>query len=110
MNENIMKYKDYSASVYFSDEDNLFVGRLAGIRHIVTFHGSSVKELRKAFKEAVDDYLGFCKQEGITPQRPYPGRLMLRIEPALHAKIAAKAESESISVNRLIRQVLEHSF
>ena len=110
MNNNIMEYKGYLARVEFSPADDLFVGHLAGIRDIVGFHGSSVRELKKAFKEAVDDYLDFCKQEGVTPQRPYSGRLMLRIEPELHAKIAAKAEVENVPVNRLIKQTLEQHF
>ena len=110
MSENTMTYNGYAARIYYSDEDGLFVGRLAGIRDIVGFHGSSVRELKKAFKEAVDDYLAFCKQEGVPPRRPYSGRLMLRIEPELHAKIAAKAEIENIPINRLIKQTLEQSF
>lgn len=102
-----MKYKNYSARVEYSHADGLFIGHIAGIKDIVGFHGSSVKELQKAFKEAVDDYLEFCEQQGVSPQRPYSGRLMLRIEPDLHAKIAEKAELNHVPINKWIKSALE---
>jgi len=102
-----MRYKDYFAAIIYSEEDNLFVGRLAGIRHIVTFHGESVRELKNAFKEAVDDYLEFCEKEGLEPQRPYSGKLILRINPELHAQIAKKAELGHTTINKWISGALE---
>ena len=41
-----MRYKGYSARVEYSDEDECFVGRVAGLRDIITFHGESVDEVR----------------------------------------------------------------
>ena len=52
-----MRYKGYSARIEYSDEDGCFVGRVAGIRDLLTFHGESVDEVRQAFKEALDFYL-----------------------------------------------------
>jgi predicted HicB family RNase H-like nuclease len=57
---NTMSYKGYSAHIVYSDEDECFVGHIAGISDIVGFHGESVAELRTAFVEAVDDYLATC--------------------------------------------------
>ena len=51
------------------------------IRDIVTFHGETVDELEKAFKEAVDDYLATCEKPGVKPNKPYSGKLTLRIPP-----------------------------
>jgi hypothetical protein len=59
---NIMSYKGLSARVEYSDNDDCFVGHIAGIQDIVGFHGESVKELKTVFKEAVDDYLATCKK------------------------------------------------
>ena len=61
---NIMKYKGHSARINYSDEDGLFVGHVAGIKDVVGFHGQSVRELRTAFEEAVDDYLDVCERLG----------------------------------------------
>ena len=94
-----MIYHDYQARIEYSNEDACFVGHIAGIRDIVGFHGESVAELKAAFHEAVDDYLETSEKLGKTPQRPYSGRLMLRIEPTIHAKAAMIAEAQGKSLN-----------
>ncbi len=51
-----MRHKGYPARIEYSDEDGCFIGRVAGIRDIITFHGNSVSEVREAFEEAVEFY------------------------------------------------------
>jgi predicted HicB family RNase H-like nuclease len=104
-----MTYKDYSARIEFSDEDGCFIGRVAGIRDIVTFHGDSVAELRAAFEEAVNDYLETCESEGLKPQRPYSGKVMLRIPPEIHARAAMQAEAHGKSLNQWVAEALRHA-
>lgn len=104
---NTMTYKGYAARVEYSDEDGLLIGRIAGIRDVVGFHGESVAELRSAFEEAVDDYIETCANVGRDPQKPYSGKLSLRIEPKLHATIAAKAELGRKSINQWVAEALE---
>jgi predicted HicB family RNase H-like nuclease len=89
---NTLSYKGYSARVEFDDDDGLFLGRLAGITDGVHFHGETVEELRKAFREAVDGYVETCARVGKAPQRPYSGQLMVRISPEVHARAALAAE------------------
>lgn len=101
-----MNYKGYAARLEYSEEDSLFVGHIAGIRDVVGFHGSSVAELRAAFVEAVDDYLDTCAKLGRAPQKPYSGKLSLRLEPELHATIAVKAELAHKSINQWISEVI----
>jgi predicted HicB family RNase H-like nuclease len=69
-----MTYKDYAARIAYSDEDQCFVGHLAGIQDAVGFHGESVSELRAAFEEAVEDYLETCARLNRPPQKPCSGR------------------------------------
>lgn len=69
---NTLIYKGYIGSVNFSDKDNLFFGKIEGINGLVNFEGESVSELRKAFQEAVDDYLAYCEEEGIQPIKAIP--------------------------------------
>lgn len=95
-----MTYKGYAARIEFSDEDDCFVGHVAGIRDVVGFHGDTVAGLRTAFREAVDDYLATCKKLGKNPQRPYGGKVMLRIPPEVHAQAAMKAEAVGKSLNQ----------
>jgi predicted HicB family RNase H-like nuclease len=101
-----MRYRDYAARIEYSDEDKCFLGHIAGIRDIVGFHGENVDELCAAFKEAVDDYLETCEKENISPQRPYSGKVMLRISPELHAEIAMKAEASGKSLNQWAAETL----
>jgi predicted HicB family RNase H-like nuclease len=101
-----MTYRGYAARIAYSDEDNCFVGHIAGIRDIVGFHGESVAELRAAFEEAVDDYLETCARLGRTAQKPYSGKLLLRVDPVLHARAAMLAEAQGKSLNAWAQEVL----
>jgi predicted HicB family RNase H-like nuclease len=102
-----MTYQGYAARIEYSDEDEAFVGRIAGIRDVVGFHGESVHDLRAAFMEAVDDYLETCKKLGRAPQKPYSGKILLRVDPGIHARAAASAEAQGKSLNAWAQEVLE---
>jgi predicted HicB family RNase H-like nuclease len=97
---NAMTYKGYAALVEFDAEDRIFAGRLLGIEDIVTFHGTSVDDLETAFHEAVDHYLEVSERTGRKAQKPYSGKLMLRIGPDLHARVATAAEIAGKSINQ----------
>lgn len=101
-----MSYNGYAARIEYSDEERFFVGRIAGIRDVVGFYGESVKELRAAFEEAIDDYLDTCAKLGWAPQKPYSGKLSLRLEPELHASVALRAEIAQKSINQWVTDVL----
>jgi predicted HicB family RNase H-like nuclease len=97
-----MKYQGYAARIEYSDDDGLFIGHIAGIRDVIGFHGESVSELRVAFEEAVDDYLATCEKLDREPQRPFSGKLSLRLDPQLHAQVAIKAELSNQSINQWV--------
>ena len=94
---NVVSYKGHSARIEYSDDDGCFIRHLAGIRDVVGFHGESVAELKAAFKEAVGDYLATCRKLKRSPQRQYAGKVMLRIDPGVHARAAMRAEAEEIA-------------
>lgn len=104
---NAMTYKTYVACVEYDADDRIFVGHIIGIRDIVGFHGSTVSELESAFHEAVDDYLDACKKLGQAPNKPYSGKLMLRIPPQTHAAVAAIAQVSGKSINQWAADVLD---
>jgi predicted HicB family RNase H-like nuclease len=104
-----MMYKDYAARVEFDAEDHIFVGRLAGITDIVTFHGASVDELESEFKAAVDHYLAVSEQTGVLPQKPYSGELILHIPPEVHAHAAMAAEAQGKSLNQWAAEILANA-
>ncbi len=102
-----MNYKGYFAKVEFDPEDHIFVGHIVGIRDVVGFHGESVVELETAFKEAVDNYLIACKELNQKPNKPYSGKLLLRIPTELHASVASAAEANGKSINKWVLGVLK---
>ena len=104
---NTLKYKGYIGSVAFSEKDNVFFGKIDGIDGLVNFEGESVKELTDAFHEAVEDYLEYCKEEGIEPHKSYSGSLNIRISPEVHSKIAILAKQAGISINAFIKSAVE---
>ena len=61
---NTMSYKNYTARIEFDERENIFVGRILGLRSIISFHGESVCELRHEFEVAIDDFLNDCKAQG----------------------------------------------
>jgi predicted HicB family RNase H-like nuclease len=104
---NTMRYNGYSARVEFDAEDRIFVGHIAGIQDVVGFHGASVDELEAAFHEAVDDYLAACKKLKQPPNKPFSGRVMLRLPPELHARASAAAQVRGVSFNQWAAEVLD---
>lgn len=104
-----MQYKDYAAHIEYSEEDGCLIGHIVGIRDIIGFHADNVADLKAAFIESVDDYLEHCKNTGKTPNKPYSGKLSLRIAPELHAKIAMQARVHGKSINQWASDVLAHA-
>lgn len=65
-----MKYKGYTGHVEYDGEAKIFHGDVLGIKDVVTFQGTTVDEIEKAFKDSIDDYLAFCKERGEKPEHP----------------------------------------
>ena len=107
--KNAMTYKGYAARIEFDAHDRIFFGRLACIPDIITFHGETVDELEGAFKEAVDHYLTTCAELGEEPNKPYSGKLTLRISPSTHAAVATAAETSGKSINKWVADVLDQA-
>jgi predicted HicB family RNase H-like nuclease len=63
--DNFIEYKGYIGSVEFSEEDALYYGKVQGIRSLISYEGSTAKELVADFHGAVDDYLSSCEEKGI---------------------------------------------
>ena len=103
----LMQYKDYFGSVRYDDDDRVFHGKVEFIRALVSYEGMDVESLRKAFEEAVDDYLELCRKQKREPEKPFKGSLNVRIGPRLHQEIALTALNEGMSLNQYIAWVLE---
>ena len=103
---NTLKYKDYSGSVEYSDEDGVFFGRIIGINDRITFDGDNVKSLRINFEEAVDGYLEVCSQIGKEPDKTYKGTFNVRIAPELHRDLAVYSASHGKTLNSTVEEAI----
>lgn len=103
----ILKYKSYNANIHFSAQDEVFYGKILGINDLITFEGNSVKDLKKAFKEAVDDYLETCKQLNKTPDKTYKGVFNVRIPSRLHKQAALAAAVKNVTLNDFVKYAID---
>jgi len=101
-----MEYKGYVGKVEFDDEADLFHGEVINTRDVITFQGQSVRELRKAFQESVEDYLAFCKKRGEAPEKPFSGQFVTRITPELHRQVNGAAMVAGQSLNAWVTEQL----
>jgi predicted HicB family RNase H-like nuclease len=106
---NTMTTKGYTARVDFDERDNIFVGRVLGVRDIISFHGETVDQLRGEFESAVQDYLADCEERGISPDRPTSGKLLLRMPPEVHGKALVAAQAAGKSLNQWATEVLQEA-
>ncbi len=102
-----MNYKGYSGTVKFDDEAELFHGEVLGLRDVVTFQGVSVEELKTSFEDSVDDYLEFCEERGESPDKPFSGKFLVRIDPVLHRRLYELSAEEGESLNGWIASRLD---
>ncbi len=68
-----MEYKKYIGIVNYDSDAKIFHGDVVNTKDVITFQGTSVKEIEKAFKDSIDDYLKWCKEEGASPENHIQG-------------------------------------
>ena len=106
--KDMMSFKGYFGSVHYSDDDQVFHGKLEFIRALVTYEGTNVQSLRKSFREAVDDYLELCKQENIEPEKPFKGTFNVRTGADLHRRATLYAKDRGVQLNKVVTEALEY--
>ena len=102
-----MEHQGYRGKATFDDEAGVFHGEVVGIRDVVTFQGETVAELRAAFRDSVDEYLKFCAEKGQEPNRPFSGRVSLRMSPEIHQAASTAAQTEGKSLNAWLTSAIE---
>jgi len=101
-----MEYKGYFGNVEYDAEAKIFHGDIINTRDVITFQGTTVKEIERAFKESIDDYIAWCKEEGAEPEKPYSGKFNIRIAPELHRKAVIIAKKKRISLNNFVEKAI----
>lgn len=102
----MIEYRGYTGVFEYDEEYEFFSGHVVDTRDGINFEGSSVDELKASMRHAVDDYLEFCEETGRMPSKPFSGRILVRIDPELHRRLAASAGRRRMSMNAYISEQL----
>jgi predicted HicB family RNase H-like nuclease len=102
----LLEHKGYYGSIEYSEEDAIFHGKLQFIRDLVTYEGADAKGLRRAFEEAIEDYLALCEREGREPDMPFKGSFNVRPGSQLHRRAMMLARRKGTNLNQVVTEAL----
>lgn len=110
MNDNILRYKGYTASIQFDADDAILVGIVLGIKDIIDFHGDSVDSIRKEFKVAIDEYIKACKKLGREPNKPRQGKIVLTLPVYIEVGLEQVVAETGKSAKELILDAVKDAY
>lgn len=103
-----LRYKGYVGNVEYDEKNNYFYGHALGLsRDCISYEGRTADELKQDFCDGIDDYLEGCRANGIEPEKPYSGRIVVRMPSDLHSNAAEKARGLGISLNEFINRAIQ---
>ena len=106
---NKLHYKDYIGNVCFSEEDEIFHGKVIGISDSISFEGESVKDLIEDFHNAINEYLEFCENNDKQPEK---SSFSIKLSPDLYNMATIYAGQKGLPLNVFVetslKQILTH--
>ena len=102
-----LTYKGYTGIIDVDPEAGVIHGTVIGMRDVVTFEAESAKDIINAFRDSVDDYRDFCREMGKSPDKPYSGKLVLRMLAEIHRKLDEVSRAQHASINSLAVALIE---
>ena len=93
----------YAKFVEWSDEDQCFIGRCPELA-LGGVHGTDEAKVYAELCEAVEEWVDLLHKDKIPLPDPlklksFSGKFVLRVEPAIHRRLAAKALAAGESLN-----------
>lgn len=104
--DNTLEYKGYVGTIEYSEPDEVFHGRVLGIRSMLTYEGETPKELKADFHDMIDDYLETCREEGTPIEIPYKGGFNVRLGQELHREAAIYSLNHNQSLNSFVVEAI----
>lgn len=104
-----MEYKGYEAVVEYDEENKILYGEVLHLTDVVTFQAECSADIEQAFHDSVDDYLEFCRENNRPPEKPYNGKVAVRMSPNLHREVIYAARKRNESLNKFIVEAIESS-
>ena len=77
------------------------------ISALVSYEGTDLHAVESAFREAVDDYLDLCQEQGERPEESFTGDLTVRAGTDLHREVARYCIENGVSLDAVIRDSLQ---
>lgn len=102
-----LKYKGYLGSVEHDIDGEYLYGKILFIDDCIIYDGNTISELKKSFKDAVDEYLELCKEIDKQPEKTCSGTFNVRITPELHKQCVKIAYLKGMNLNTLVFHALE---
>ena len=104
-----LEYKGYIAQIDVDEDNDGFHGHVINISDVVNFKGKSMAELKREFAKSMETYFDSCGEDGEEPERPFSGKFVLRVDPAVHRAITRAADREGLSINKWAQRELERA-
>lgn len=100
----------YPKFVEWSEEDNCFVGRCP-LLFAGGVHGKHEAQVYRELCAVAEEWVEILHKDGTPLPKPkrsadYSGKFMIRIDPAVHQRLALKAVSTGESLNQLVSRTL----
>jgi len=105
--KDMMEYKGYYGSVHFDEEEKTFYGKVEFVKALISYEATTAKKFRKAFENAVDDYLDLCRERNAEPEKPFKGTFNVRLLPELHRRAVLTAKRKGLTLNKFVAEALE---
>jgi predicted HicB family RNase H-like nuclease len=102
----MIEYKGYTGVFEFDTELEIFSGFVVDLRDQIYFEGESVERLKASMHRAIDHYLEVCATRGEEPEKPFSGKLNVRLGTDLHRAVAVAAAARGESINSWLIHVV----
>ncbi|MDX8409691.1 MAG: type II toxin-antitoxin system HicB family antitoxin [Mariprofundales bacterium] len=106
---NTMIIHDQKAVIAYDEDINMFRGEFMNLNGGADFYATDIDTLRKEGKASLKIFLEMCEEDGVEPYRKWSGRFNVRINPKLHANLAAAAKGKGESLNMFVTETLEQA-
>ena len=105
----MLSYKGYVGRVTFDEDARVFHGQVLDTLDVITYQGTTVDEIESAFRDSIDDYLEFCAERGESPDKPFSGKITVRLPKDLHRELHIGAKLRGVSLNQFIADTLKEA-
>lgn len=91
----LMPYKGYLGRYRYDHEARTFHGEVVGITDVITFQAEKEKNIEKAFRDSIDDYLNACKRFGKKPCKMSKKTWLQNLTPASPDFMSKRCQPEN---------------